>query len=66
MKTCRFVLAGRGGGTLKSGRHVKYNGAFRTRKEIPLSNLLLTLLDRMVYDTDSFGDSNGRATNLDS
>src|SRR5439155_19225552 len=42
-----IVLAGRGGGTIKTGRHVKYNNAFRTKREVPLSNLLLSMLDRM-------------------
>lgn len=60
-----IVLAGRGGGTLKTGRHVKYNTAFRTKQEVPLSNLLLSMLDRMGIDADAFGDSNGRVTNLD-
>ncbi|HTK74450.1 MAG TPA: DUF1552 domain-containing protein, partial [Gemmataceae bacterium] len=36
-----IVLAGRGGGTIKTGRHVKYSNAFRTKKEVSLSNLLL-------------------------
>jgi hypothetical protein len=61
-----IVLAGRGGGTVKTGRHVKYSNAFRTKKEVPLSNLLLSMLDRMGVDADRFGDSNGRVTNLDS
>lgn len=60
-----IVLAGRGGGTIKTGRHVKYSNAFRTKREVPLSNLLLSMLDRMGVDADRFGDSNGRATNLD-
>jgi hypothetical protein len=60
-----IVLAGRGGGTIKTGRHVKYNNAFRTKKEVPLSNLLLSMLDRMGVNADQFGDSNGRAANLD-
>jgi hypothetical protein len=60
-----IVLAGRGGGTIKTGRHVKYSNAFRTKKEVPLSNLLLSMLDRMGVEADHFGDSNGRATNLD-
>jgi len=59
------VLAGRGNGTIKTGRHVKYNNAFRTKREVPLSNLLLSMLDRMGVNTDHFGDSNGRAVNLD-
>jgi hypothetical protein len=60
-----IVLAGRGSGTIKTGRHVKYNTAFRTKREVPLSNLFLSMLDRMGVDADHFGDSNGRATNLD-
>ena len=36
-----IMLAGRGSGTIKTGRHIKYNSAFRTKKEVPLSNLLL-------------------------
>ena len=61
-----IVLAGRGNGTIKTGRHIKYNSAFRTKKEAPLSNLLLSMLDRMGVNADKFGDSNGRVTNLDS
>jgi hypothetical protein len=61
-----IVLAGQGGGTIKTGRHIKYNNAFRTKKEVPLSNLLLSMLDRMGVDADHFGDSTGRAANLDS
>ena len=61
-----IVLAGRGSGTIKTGRHIKYNGAFRTKNETPLSNLLLSMLDRMGVNADKFGDSNGRVTNLDS
>lgn len=61
-----IVLAGRGCGTFKTGRHVKYSNRFRTKEEVPLSNLFLSMLDRMGVDADGFGDSNGRATNLDS
>lgn len=60
-----IVLAGRGCDTLKTGRHVKYNNAFRTKKEIPLSNLFVSMLDRMGVNADKFGDSNGRAANLE-
>ena len=61
-----IVLAGRGSGTIKTGRHVKYSSEFRSKKEVPLSNLLLSLLDRMGVNAEKFGDSNGRAANLDS
>ena len=30
-----IVLAGRGSGTIKTGRHLKYSGAFRTKKRSP-------------------------------
>jgi hypothetical protein len=60
-----IVLAGRGNGTIKPGRHVKYSSAFRTKNEVPLSNLFVSMLDRMGVNADRFGDSNGRATNLD-
>jgi hypothetical protein len=49
-----------------TGRHIKYKGTLGEGKEVPLSNLLLSLLDRMGVNADNFGDSNGRVTNLDS
>ena len=61
-----ILLAGQGCGTIKTGRHIKYNTRFRTPDEVPLSNLLLSLLDRMGIATDKFGDSKGRAAGLDS
>jgi hypothetical protein len=51
------VLAGRGGGTIQTGRHIVYN---RT----PMNNLFLSLLDRMEAGTDQLGDSNGRLERL--
>jgi hypothetical protein len=52
------LLAGRGNGTLKTGRHILYP------KETPLMNLYLSMLDRMGSPTDSFGDSTGRLPDL--
>ena len=49
-----ILLAGKGGGTIKPGRHVKYP------KETPLTNLYVSMLDRMGVQVDSFGDSTGR------
>jgi hypothetical protein len=49
-----ILLAGRGRGTIASGRHVK------TDKETPLNNLYLSLLDRMDSSVESLGDSTGR------
>jgi hypothetical protein len=54
-----IVLAGRGGGTLRSGRHV------RVDRETPLNNLFLSLLDRAGAKVDKLGDSTGRLTVVD-
>lgn len=48
------LLCGGGGGTLKPGRHVHYE------KETPMTNLYLSLLDRMGAKADKLGDSNGK------
>ena len=48
-----ILLAGKGSGTLKSGRHVKFP------KETPLNNLWLALLQRMGVKLPSLGDSTG-------
>ena len=53
------LLAGRGGGTIKTGRHLRYP------KETPLTNLYLSMLDRMGSPVDAFGDSTGRLTGLE-
>ena len=48
------LLAGRGGGSVTPGRHIK--APART----PLNNLYLSMLDRMGAPTQRFGDSTGR------
>jgi hypothetical protein len=48
-----ILLAGKGGGSLKTSRHVRY------ARETPLTNLYLAMLDRMGAPTKSFGDSTG-------
>ncbi len=53
-----IILAGRGGGTIKSGRHIKYD------KGLPLTNLYLAMLDRVGAKTDKLGDSSGRLEGL--
>jgi hypothetical protein len=53
-----ILLAGKGGGTLQTGRHVRY--PFNT----PLTNLYLNLLDRMDVPVERLGDSTGRLANL--
>jgi hypothetical protein len=54
-----IVLAGRGGGTISGGRHIKLG------RETPLNNLFLSMLDRMGASVPSFGDSTGPLTALD-
>jgi len=54
-----IILAGRGGGTIKSGRHVSVEGG------APLNNLFLSLLDRMSAGVSSLGDSTGRLKAID-
>jgi hypothetical protein len=53
------LLVGRGGGTLKPGRRVVF------RRETPFCNLHLSLMDRMGVEVESFGDSSGRLSGLD-
>jgi hypothetical protein len=52
------VLAGRANGTIKTGRHLRYE------VETPITNLFLSMLDRMNVPVDQFGDSNGRLVEL--
>lgn len=54
-----ILLAGRGGGTIVSGRRLSYP------KDTPLNNLFLSLLDRMDSSIDQFGDSTGRLQGLE-
>ena len=52
------LLAGRGGGTINSGRHIHYD------KGTPMNNLVLSMMDRMGAKADRLGDSSGLLTNL--
>ena len=49
-----IALLGGGGGTLKSGRHIRYPG------DTPLNNLFLSMLDRAGVPTEKLGDSTGK------
>lgn len=51
-----ILLAGKGGGTITGGRHMRFP------KGTPLMNLYLALFDRMGAPATSFGDSTGRLT----
>ena len=55
-----ILVAGRGGGSMKPGRHVAYN------TETPAANLYMTLLDRAGVHPGSIGDSTGKLVQLDS
>jgi Protein of unknown function (DUF1552) len=53
-----ILLAGKGGGTIKTGRHIRFAPQ-------PLNNLYLSMLDRMDVRIDRHGDSTGRLPKLD-
>jgi Protein of unknown function (DUF1552) len=55
-----ILLAGGANGTIKTGRHVRY------AKETPLTNLYVSMLDRMGANVDAFGDSTGPLRSLES
>lgn len=52
------ILAGRGGGTIAPGRHVRY------AKDTPMANMFLSLAERMGVESERFGDSNGKLGQL--
>jgi len=53
-----ILLAGRAGGALRPGRHVRFTA------ETPLANLWLSMLHRMGVEVERFGDSTGRLNML--
>jgi hypothetical protein len=53
-----IVLVGKGGGTIKTGRHLKYE------METPLANLYVSMLERLDVKVDTFGDSKGKLADL--
>jgi hypothetical protein len=53
------IIVGSGGGAVKGGRRIVY------RKETPMSNLFVTMMDRMGAPVEYFGDSTGRIDGLD-
>jgi hypothetical protein len=52
------LLLGGGAGTIKGGRHLVYS------EDTPLTNLQLTLLDKLGVPTEKLGDSTGRFREL--
>jgi hypothetical protein len=53
-----ILLAGRGDGSLKPGRHLVYKSG------TPITNLYLTLLDQLGVHAEKIGDSTGRVDQL--
>ena len=53
-----ILLAGRGGGTIRTGRHIK------VQWETPMCNLFVAMLKRLGIEVDRFGDSTGELTGL--
>lgn len=54
-----ILLFGQGGGTIRTGHHLQYEA------ETPLTNLYVTMLQKLGLSIDSFGDSTGRLDGLD-
>ena len=53
------LIAGRGGNYIKTGRRIV------VRRETPMCNLFLTMMDRMGVPAEHFGDATGRLDGLD-
>lgn len=52
------IIVGNGGGFVKTGRHVVY------RRETPMCNMFLSMMDRMGAPQQHFGDSTGHLDQL--
>ena len=52
------LLVGGGGGTIQGGRHLRF------ADKTPVTNLFLTLLDRLGVPVESIGDSTGHVEHL--
>lgn len=53
-----LLLAGLGGGKIKSGQHLKFNSS------TPMTNLFLSMADKMNIPVESIGDSTGKLIQL--
>jgi hypothetical protein len=53
-----LLLAGLGGGKIKSGRHLKFDSS------TPMTNLFLSMADKMNIPVESIGDSTGKLIQL--
>lgn len=54
-----ILLAGGGNGSIRTGQHIRYT------RETPMTNLYLSMLDRVGAPVDYLGDSTGRLPRLD-
>jgi len=54
-----IALFGSGGGTIATGRHIKY------KRDTPLTNLYVSMLDRVGASVETFSDSTGPLDKLD-
>lgn len=52
------LLAGRAGGAVAPGRHIRYS------KDTPMANLFLSMMDNMGAPAERFGDSTGKLGKL--
>jgi hypothetical protein len=52
------LFVGKGGGTIATGRHIRYP------RETPITNLFLSMLERVGITASRFGDSTGKLTAL--
>jgi len=52
------LMAGKGGGTVKTDRHVTYP------RNTPMANLFLSMMDRVGIHAEGFGDATGRLDKL--
>ncbi len=52
------LLAGKGGGTIQPGRHIRYE------KETPMTNLFMSMLERVGAPVERVGDSTGKLKEL--
>ena len=52
------LVAGKGGGTIQTGRHIRYH------KDTPMTNLYLSMLERVGAPAQRIGDSSGTLSNL--
>ena len=53
-----LIIAGKGNGKLKPGRHIRYATG------TPMADLFVSLLDRMGVEPERFGDSQGKLDRL--